>query len=216
MDEALKMFPADYWRYFLMATRPETKDSNFSWDLFLEKINSDLNDTLGNFIHRTLTFINSQFNSTIPSPEKLDDKSTQLLMALENTVNTIEKQIESFNYQSVLTSILHLGRIGNQYFNEQEPWKIIHTDKEKASITLYVSMRLVKAFSILLAPFMPTTAFTLQQLLNLPINHQQNWSESLVPFSPDHQIKKANPLFQKISANPEKLTMLLEKIRSTE
>jgi methionyl-tRNA synthetase len=58
IDEALQLFPADYWRYYLMATRPETKDSNFSWELFIEKVNSDLNDTFGNFIHRTLTFIN--------------------------------------------------------------------------------------------------------------------------------------------------------------
>ncbi len=60
IDEALQLFPADYWRYFLMATRPEAKDTNFSWELFTERTNADLNDTFGNFIHRTLTFIRLQ------------------------------------------------------------------------------------------------------------------------------------------------------------
>ncbi len=58
IDEALEMFPVDYWRFFLIATRPETKDTDFTWDGFIGKINADLNDTYGNFIHRTLTFVN--------------------------------------------------------------------------------------------------------------------------------------------------------------
>ena len=72
MHEALELFPADYWRYFLMATRPETKDSNFSWEIFIEKTNADLNDTFGNFVHRTLTFINTQFGGEIPAPQPHD------------------------------------------------------------------------------------------------------------------------------------------------
>ena len=48
------MFPADYWRFFLIATRPESKDTNFTWCAFLDKINADLNDTVGNFIHAQL------------------------------------------------------------------------------------------------------------------------------------------------------------------
>ncbi|MGD2066935.1 MAG: methionine--tRNA ligase, partial [Candidatus Bathyarchaeota archaeon] len=73
IDEALELFPADYWRYSLMSIRPEVKDTNFSWTTLIEKVNSDLNDTLGNFIHRTLTFINRQFDTTVPKPRSLDE-----------------------------------------------------------------------------------------------------------------------------------------------
>ena len=57
IDEAIELFPADYWRYSLLSIRPEVKDTNFSWTTLIEKVNSDLNDTLGNFILRILTFM---------------------------------------------------------------------------------------------------------------------------------------------------------------
>ena len=74
IDEALEMFPVDYWRFFLIATRPESKDTNFTWSAFIDKINADLNDTFGNFIHRTLSFIASKFDGEIPNPTKLDNR----------------------------------------------------------------------------------------------------------------------------------------------
>ena len=77
IDEALDMYPADYWRFFLIATRPESKDTNFTWSAFTDKINADLNDTFGNFIHRTLSFINSKFDATIPQPTKLEKEAEQ-------------------------------------------------------------------------------------------------------------------------------------------
>ena len=62
-----------------MSIRPEVKDTNFSWTTLIEKVNSDLNDTLGNFIHRTLTFINKQFGNVVPQPSGLDVKDKMLL-----------------------------------------------------------------------------------------------------------------------------------------
>ena len=53
-DEALKLLPADYWRFALISLRPEASDVNFGWDSFSEKVNNDLNDTIGNFVNRTL------------------------------------------------------------------------------------------------------------------------------------------------------------------
>ena len=67
IDEALEMFPVDYWRFFLIATRPESKDTNFTWTAFMEKINADLNDTFGNFIHRTLIIHKQQIRRANPS-----------------------------------------------------------------------------------------------------------------------------------------------------
>jgi len=71
IDEALELFPADYWRYTLIANRPETKDANFTWAIFLEKVNADLNDTLGNFVHRTLTFITRYYGGKVPRTKRL-------------------------------------------------------------------------------------------------------------------------------------------------
>src|SRR5207245_11263437 len=65
IDEALELEDAEYWRYALISLRPEQRDTNFTWEEFERKINTELNDVLGNFIHRTITFINTRFKNRI-------------------------------------------------------------------------------------------------------------------------------------------------------
>jgi len=213
IDEALELFPADYWRFFLMATRPESKDSNFSWDIFLEKINADLNDTFGNFIHRTLTFINSKFNGEIPQP-KLTAEDEAVLQAVKEKVDEAAQELEEAKLQSAANTLISIGRIGNQYLNEKEPWKLVKTDKEKAATVLYVTAQVVKAATVVSAPFMPTTAEQLWQTLNLPGSiHASRWEEALKPLDVGHKIAKAKPLFQKIDADETKLDEMLAAVR---
>ena len=213
IDEALELFPADYWRYFLMATRPETKDSNFSWELFIEKINSDLNDTFGNFIHRTLKFINTQFNDEIPQPEALDDDSKHILETLKEKVEIIGKEIEDCRLQSAANNVIDVSRIGNQYLNEKEPWNLIKKDRSKAANIIYVVAQFVKALAIVSAPFTPFVAEELWKTLNLSGSvHEQKWDEALKPLPANHKIAKAKPLFQKIEANEQELEKMLERV----
>jgi methionyl-tRNA synthetase len=214
IDEAIELFPADYWRYYLMATRPETKDSNFSWELFIEKVNSDLNDTFGNFIHRTLTFINTQLNGEVPQPKTLEKDDEEVLKALKEKVETIAKELENCRLQSAANNVISVSRMGNQYLNEKEPWKLIKTDREKALNVIYVAAQIVKALAIISAPFIPFAAEELWKTLNLPGSvHKQRWDEALKPLPPKHKIAEAKPLFKKVEVSEEKLDELLAKVR---
>jgi methionyl-tRNA synthetase len=214
IDEALELFPADCWRYFVIATRPETKDTNFSWELFIEKVNADLNDTFGNFIHRTLTFINTRFNSEVPKPSRLDQDDELALKTLEEKVKTIAKEIEACRLQSAANNTISTSRIGNQYLNEKEPWNVIKKDMGKAANTIYVAAQVVKALAIVSAPFIPFAAEELWRILNLPGSvHEQKWDEALNPLPASHKVGRAKPLFQKIEADSEKLAETLEKVR---
>jgi methionyl-tRNA synthetase len=214
IDEALELFPADYWRFFLMSTRPESKDTNFSWDFFLEKINSDLNDTFGNFIHRTLKFINVQFKSEIPQPKKLTAENKTFLQNIREKVETTAQQFEKAKLQSAANTLIGISRAGNQYLNAKEPWKLIKTDTEKAATTLYIAAQIVKALTVVSAPFIPSTAEQLWQTLNLRGSVQQNrWEEALKPLETGHKIAVAKPLFRKIDADEKQLDEMLEKVR---
>ena len=216
IDEALQLFPADYWRYFIMATRPETKDLNFSWELFIEKINSDLNDTFGNFIHRTLAFMNAQFNGEVPRSEALDEGDKQILETLKEKVETVAKEIEDCGLQSAANTMISISRMGNQYLNEKEPWNLIKKDREKAASIIYVAAQIVKALAIVSAPFIPFAAEELWKTLNLPGSvHEQKWDEALKPLPANHKIAKPKPLFQKIEANGQELDEMLEKVRES-
>jgi methionyl-tRNA synthetase len=214
IDEALELFPPNYWRYFLVATRPESKDFNFSWEIFIEKINSDLNDTFGNFIHRTLTFINTQFKGEIPEIETLDKSAEQVLDSVREKTYTIEKEIEDCRLQSAANTLISISRLGNQYLNEKEPWNLIKRNRAEAANVLYTAAQIVKTLAIVSAPFIPFTAEEIWKTLNLPGSiHNQRWTEALKPLQPKHKISKPKPLFKKIEADGQKLDATLAKIR---
>jgi methionyl-tRNA synthetase len=213
IDEALQLFPADYWRFFLMATRPESKDSNFSWDQFLEKVNADLNDTFGNFIHRTLTFINTRFNGEVP-PAMLTAEDEAVLQAVREKVEEAAREFEEAKLQSAANMLISISRVGNQYLNEKEPWNLLKTDKEKAATILYVAAQVVKAIAVVSEPFMPATAERLWQALNLGgSGHASRWEDALEPLGAGHKIAKAKPLFRKIDADEAKLDEMLAAVR---
>jgi len=216
IDEALELFPADYWRYSLMSIRPEVKDTNFSWTTLIEKVNSDLNDTLGNFVHRTLTFINRQFDSTVLQPSSLDEKDKTVLLEAKEIVNQNAERMESFKLQEALRIAISLAHLGNRYFNEKEPWKTIKTDRQQSANTLYVAAQIVKQLAIILEPFIPFSCEKLWALLNLEGSvHEQLWSETEKGLPPGHKINKAQPLFIKIEESEEELQAKLEKVRSS-
>jgi methionyl-tRNA synthetase len=213
IDEALELFSPDYWRYFIMATRPETKDFDFSWTIFIEKINSDLNDTFGNFIHRTLKFINTQFNSKIPKPKALSEEDKQIVETLKEKIDVIAKEIEDCKLQSAANEMIGIARIGNQHLNEKEPWNLMKKDENQAGNVICVAAQIVKALAIVSAPFIPSAAEEIWRTLNLAGTVDEcRWSEALSPLPANHEITKAKPLFHKIDATEEKLDEMLEKI----
>jgi len=215
IDEALELFPADYWRYTLLSIRPETKDTSFAWDIFIEKVNSDLNDTLGNFVHRTLTFIHSHFDSAVPKPSRLDEYDKRSLRSAGKRVEKIAQALEEFKLQAGLHATMSLSHLGNKYLNKREPWNTIKTNRQASANALYVAVQIVKSLAITIEPFIPFTAEKLWETLNLPGSvHEQAWSEALNPLLPGHKINKAKPLFQKIEATKEELQNMLEKARS--
>ena len=215
-DEALKLFPADCWRYYLMSTRPETKDSDFTWKLFIEKINGDLNDTFGNFIHRTLTFINTQFGGKIPKFEPPDADAEQTLNTVKEKVQKISDEILNCRLQAAANMATGIARVGNQYLNEKEPWKLMKTNRESAANILNTAAQIVKTLSVVTALFIPATSEEIWKTLILPGTIQpQMWDEALNRLEAGHLIAKPTPLFKKIDSDEGELEKSLQKVRTS-
>ncbi|MEM3522178.1 MAG: methionine--tRNA ligase [Candidatus Bathyarchaeia archaeon] len=209
IDEALKVAPADYWRFMLLLIRPETKDANFTWKDFEKRINSDLNDAIGNFIHRTLMFVNNYFDGVVPEPGDFDEIDKKLIEEIKLSPEKVGELIEQFKLRDALESIVDLARKGNQYLSLKEPWHKIKTFIKEAATSLYLSIQLVHSLAILLEPFIPFTCEKIFEQLNLREKFpQRKWSDAgeflLVP---NHKIKKPEPLFQKISIEKIKKTL---------
>ena len=198
IDEALKVAPAEYWRYVLIAIRPETRDANFTWRDFESHVNSELNDVLGNFVHRTLTFVNNYFDSKIPEPQELDSKDEALKNRIESSPSKVSQLFDQFQLRSALGEIIELARAGNQYLSEREPWHLVKTDRAKTATTLYFATQLVRSIGILISPFLPETAQHIRTQLNLT-GEEGWWDAGTLALKAGHAIGKAMPLFHKVS-----------------
>ncbi|RLI24914.1 methionine--tRNA ligase, partial [Candidatus Bathyarchaeota archaeon] len=211
IDEALNLFPVDYWRYVLLAIRPENKDTNFTWKIFIEKVNSELNDTIGNFIHRAITFLNRYFDSKVPEPRELDTLDREMLNDLETSVSEIERDLENIRIQSALGKIYSLAQAGNRYLNLKEPWKTFKSDPQVCANTLYVAMQIVKALVITLKPFIPMAADKFCRMINLGEEvYNGMWKELYRPLPPGHKVNKAEVLFRKIDLTESDIERRIE------
>jgi methionyl-tRNA synthetase len=159
--------PSDVWRYYLLINRPETSDTVFSWKDFQDKLNNELVANLGNLVNRTTTFITRFYDGKVYplTKEELDTK---------DAIKRIEDHLEKVEIKRALHEVMALSRIGNKYFQDNEPWKLIKEDPDKAKNVLANLFSLVRDLSIVLWPFLPTTAESIWKQLNLP---QQYWSE---------------------------------------
>jgi methionyl-tRNA synthetase len=195
LREFLELFPADYLRYYLASITPyDQSEINFNWDEFQAKINNELVATLGNFIHRTLTFINSTFKGEVPKPKKYGDLDNEFIKKIGNVGEEVGKEIEKNEIQRGLKKILEFGAFCNQYFQKKEPWKTKDTN------CLYLSANAARTLAILLHPYVPFATEKLWKQLNLKgeVSEQKWESSSEISIKPKHKIQKAEILFRKV------------------
>ncbi|MBT8171792.1 class I tRNA ligase family protein, partial [Candidatus Bathyarchaeota archaeon] len=161
-----------------------------------------------------LTFINRQFESTIPQPSNLDYKDKAILKQAQEIIDKTAQSLEKFKLQDALRIAMSLSHLGNRYFNDKEPWKSIKKNTKDAANTLYIAALLVKQLAIIMEPFIPFTAEKLWILLNLDGSvHEQSWEDIEKKFSSGHKINNSKPLFTKIEESEEELQAKLEKLR---
>jgi methionyl-tRNA synthetase len=202
IDEALEVAPADYWRYVLIAIRPEAHDANFTWREFESHVNSELNDVIGNFVHRTLTFIRDNFDAKIPPPGEFDDLDQKLISRINEAPDKVSKLFDDFKLKDALAAVVSLAREGNQYLSDRAPWHTARTDKHLTATTLFLSAQVVRALSILLFPFTPKTCRSLWTQLGLAgTPAEADWSSAgKLSLRPGHRIGSPEPLFHKVKA----------------
>ncbi len=214
IDEALELLPADYWRFALIAMRPEVRDTDFRWKVFQDVINSQLNDAVGNFVHRVLVLIKRRFGGVIPKPSKLGPKEEELLSKIASTVEEVKKLMFAFRFKIALIKIVELASEGNRFINDTRPWE---APEEEAKGYLYAAACLVKALAIMLAPIIPKSAQAMWEMLGMPGRVEEVlWDEAKKPVEPGTRIAEPKPLFRKISDEDlREMLRKLEEIRAS-
>ena len=200
LGEYLDKFPPDPLRYCLAVNAPETKDSDFSWKDFQARNNNELADILGNFVHRTLTFVQRFFDGVAPERGELTAEDREMLATLEEAPGVIGRHLERFEVRKAVRAFMDVARAANRYFDSQEPWRTAREDKARCGTTLNVCLQAVRTLAVVGHPFIPFSADKIWQMLNLPGKVEDEvWDDAgRRPLDAGHKLGKVEILFQKI------------------
>jgi len=207
VDSLLEKYSPDLIRFFFVRNAPENHDREFNEKDFIDCNNNELVANIGNFINRSLSFVNSKFNNKVPQGQlDIDVKDS-----IENTFKEVGKYIEGCKFVKATEAILKLGNFANKYFNDKAPWISFKENVTDCENTIFNSIQLVNALRILLKPFIPQSIFTLTTLLNIENEYdanieltdtgevsksENNWV--FVPLNSGHIINEPKILFAKI------------------
>lgn len=198
LPDLLDDFNSDAVRFYVTMVMPETKDTNFTWEEFQDRVNSELVGNLGNFIHRVLSFTHSNFGE-VPKAVDLDERDEEIITTIEEKVKKIDNYISNRKFKKGLKEILQLSKEGNKYFNDKSPWEDISEREIRAATTLNISLRIVKALSIVSTPYLPHSMEQLWRYLSQEGSvHDQIWEDALEPLDEGINLPEPEPLYDTI------------------
>lgn len=194
-DDAMKSgIPSDVWRYYLITNRPETSDSDFTWEDFRDKNNNELLANLGNLVNRTLVFVNNNFEGVVPRA-KPKEEDQEFLEEQAKVIDGINELLEKVKIKEALHQIMHSAKNSNKYFQDNKPWVLIKEDVARAGTVLYILVNQIKDLAILIEPYLPETSEKIFKQLSI---EPRKWRDLGNPIDSGHHIGKADILFKKL------------------
>ncbi len=197
LDDYLKKFDPDALRYVLAANLPETRDADFSWKDYQARRNNELADILGNFINRTMTFVQKYFDGKVPQSNSPDAMDRELIEKIGQAPAALGKLIDAYQFRAYIRAFMDLARFANKYFNDKAPWLSRKDDPEKCATTLNLCLQMVHSLSIVSAPVLPFSTEKIRRMLN--VTDKYHWDDAAeLKLSAGHQLNKAPILFSKL------------------
>ncbi len=221
LDQALSIAPTDAWRYALLASAPETDDTDFTVARFAEIVNKDLNGMLGNFVSRVCKLTEKNFGSTVPAAGKTD---TDLADKINEKLADLTRALDACEFRAAIFALRSMYAIGNEYMTETAPWALVKDGKmDDAGSVLNNCFQLIDLYARVSAPFMPDVATKMQNIFGAA--HDLSWPtkfesriangekfavpENLFERIDDARVAEIN---EKYSAKPKSVAPIVAKI----
>ena len=209
-DDLVSLLGVDAVRYYLLSEMPYTSDGSITYETIIERYNSDLANTLGNLVNRTIAMTNKYFDGVIANPEVKEDVDDELISLALSTVGKVDELISQYRISDALDTIVSLAKRSNKYIDETMPWALAKDEdkKDRLATVLYNLLESIRFTAILLSPFMPETS----EKIFAQLNTNAKDYDSLKTFG---ALEKANkvtapsPLFNRIDA--EKMLAEIEE-----
>ena len=169
-DTLVDVFGVDAVRYFVLHEMPFENDGSISWELMLERFNSDLANILGNLVSRTISMSNKYFGGVVENNDAREDVDDDLIETILNNVEVVDDKMREHRVADALTAIFNIFRRCNKYIDETLPWALAKDEakQERLKTVLYNLTEGITIGASLLMSFMPDTASAILEELNTP------------------------------------------------
>ena len=159
-DELVDFFGVDAVRYFVLHEMPFENDGVISWELMVERLNSDLANTLGNLVNRTVSMTNKYFGGTVTDKGAAEEVDADLKAVMENTPKAVDEKMDGLRVADAITEIFNLFKRCNKYIDETMPWALAKDEakKDRLETVLWNLIQGISAGARLLESFMPSTS----------------------------------------------------------
>ena len=199
-SELVDLFGVDATRYYMLHEMPFASDGNFTWELIIQRINSDLANILGNLVNRTVAMINKYFDGVIPAPVEIGDAFDADLKAVAvSTAARTAKCMETLHVADALDEIWATLRRSNKYIDETMPWALAKSEetRERLGTVMYNLVESIRIAAVHLSAFLPETAQKIFSQLNIS---ETNYESTLTfgATKPGVKVGEASPLFARI------------------
>ncbi|WP_068775261.1 methionine--tRNA ligase [Paenibacillus sp. FJAT-26967] len=198
----------DALRYYLLREVPFGSDGTFTPESFVERINYDLANDLGNLLNRTLAMLGKYFDGVIPAFEQgATEFDADLIQTAQCTVDNVEKLMEKMEFNSALAAIWALVRRANKYIDETQPWNLAKDEAQRGALgsVMYALLEAQRVVSVLLQPFLTRTPAKIWAQLGIEAGELTAWDSArtfgLLPAGT--QTAKGDPMFPRLDIAEE-------------
>ena len=215
-DELVHYFGVDAVRYFVLHEMPFAQDGTITWDLMVERVNSDLANVLGNLVNRTISMQNKYFHGVISNPMEGDPLDAELIELAVATVHNVDEKMDQLRVGEAIDEIFTLLKRCNKYIDETTPWTLgkDETKKDRLATVLYNLLESIRYAAVLLESFMPETSEKILDQLSTSRRDKASL-ESFGQLECGHMVEaKPSILFQRI--DPKEFMETLEADKQKE
>ena len=200
-DELCKMIGVDAVRYYLLSEMPFANDGSITYETIIERFNSDLANTLGNLVNRTIAMNNKYFGGVVQEPSAKEELDDELISCCYDAVKKVDDCINAFHISDALEAVINLAKRCNKYIDETAPWALAKDEANKARLgtVLYNLLESIRYIAVLIQPFMPDTNKAILTQLSCDTADYASLSE-FGATKAGTVLGKAEPLFVRIDS----------------
>lgn len=200
-DDLVKLIGVDAVRYYLLSEMPYASDGSITYDTIIERYNSDLANTLGNLVNRTIAMSNKYFDGTVENTGCSEEIDSELITLACETAGRVEKLMSEYRVSDAVEAVLTLAKRSNKYIDETAPWTLAKDagNLPRLSTVLYNLLESIRIVAVLLSPFMPDTAKAIFEQINTDVTDY----DSVLSFGnlkSGGKVGAPTPLFSRIDA----------------